>query len=228
MFAQVIEQIKSLNIRQLLTVCGISVIVSLLSSITTSIANLSILGILGRVVIFVCNGLIFAIGLYVSLLVLEHNRTVTDIMKDIDKPLLVNLILLNLIISLALSVGFALFVIPGLICLFLTCLAPYILVLERKGIVESLEESFSRVSSNIGIVLGILFLLTLIIVGTTLLSTILNPTSSIPVNAFFILTISTILSTITLYALYKAIKENSDSTQKISVESKDEDKQTNN
>jgi len=180
------------------------------------------------VTIFVCNSIVFAAGLYISLLVLEENRTITDIIKDIDKSLLINLILLNLIISLALSVGFALFVIPGLICLFLTCLAPYILILERKGIVESLEESFSRVSSNIGIVLGILFLLTLIIVGTTLLSIILNPTSSIPVNAFFILTISTILSTITLYALYKAIKENSDSTQKISVESKDEDKQTNN
>ncbi len=228
MFTQVIEQIKSLNIRQFLTVCGISVIVSSLSSITTSIANPSILGILGRVAIFVCNSIVFAAGLYISLLVLEENRTITDIIKDIDKSLLINLILLNLIISLALSVGFALFVIPGLICLFLTCLAPYILILERKGIVESLEESFSRVSSNIGIVLGILFLLTLIIVGTTLLSIILNPTSSIPVNAFFILTISTILSTITLYALYKAIKENSDSTQKISVESKDEDKQTNN
>lgn len=101
---------------------------------------------------------------------------------------------LNLLISL---VGFLFFIIPGLIFGFFMIFTPYILILENKGVVESMKKSFYLVRDNFWDLLIKFILIYLIIMSAVFVA------NFIPLANVFISAFSGIAISIYVYLLYK-------------------------
>ncbi len=204
MVIQVVKDIYYHIQHKILAIGILSMIIGLLSciGINHTYWNLVIPGL---------NLILFPTVLYLSIIFLEQGlspQSLQEIPRSVNLSLLLRSIGLNLIISLGALIGFRILVIPGLIFLFLTCLSPYILIVERKTIKDAIQESIIRTCSNLipAFTIYTLLLITISTIGLlTKFGTIVIPA---PVSRFLGITLSTGIFLITLYSLYKAMVMN--------------------
>lgn len=83
------------------------------------------------------------------------------------KPLLARLIWVTLVTALAVLAGMALLIIPGLIVLTIWSVAGQVIVVERKGVFDSLGRSYQLVQKTAWQVFG--FLISVTLIGVLLL-----------------------------------------------------------
>lgn len=117
-------------------------------------------------------------------------------------------VLLTIIMSIALFFLFLLLIIPGIIFSIYWIFAYYALIMDEKSIIESLRHSTSVVRGNWWRILGYLVLVTLILIGASLIVLIpvfilgwlvssVNPLAA----AFFAMTVSTAINALALVYL---------------------------
>ncbi len=202
MFGQVMEKAMSLSQRYFLPVWGLTLIVGVFSALAASVQNLSLIFAL-------INLVIFAIVFPIALVMLDKEIPLNEARKELDKNLVVKVFLLNILLYILLVIGFTLFILPGLVIAFFTALAPYILVLERKGVIQSLKESFSQISNNFATSFAVLVVLFVGLMIFFLIGTLLSPIISLPLSNLIVNSVSIAISTIVVYSLYATIRSNS-------------------
>ena len=106
-----------------------------------------------------------------------------------------------LLTGLIVMVGFMFLIIPGIILAFFLIFAPFILILEKKSITESIVESFRLVKNNFWEVLLRHLVIYFAFIVVVVISNFI-PLASIAVNF-----LSSIFMVIYMYLLYKSIRE---------------------
>lgn len=110
---------------------------------------------------------------------------------------IIGLFLLTWLITM---IGFIFLILPGIILGFFLVFAPFILVLEKKGIVDSIAESFRLVKNNFWEILLRLVVIYFAFMVVVIFSNFI-PLANIAINF-----LSSIFMVIYLYLLYKSVK----------------------
>jgi hypothetical protein len=110
-------------------------------------------------------------------------------------PVLWTLILAGLLIAVASTIGFALFIIPGLIVLTYFAVVAPVIVIERKGVLDALSRSVELVRGNGWQVFGVVVVLFLLeFVANLVLQAIANSVDTFAVYALAALVVSVLIA----------------------------------
>lgn len=91
---------------------------------------------------------VFQLGFIAITLKIARGQTpeISDLFSNFDK--LLTLFLVNVILGIAISLGFLMLIIPGIVIATLTCLAPWFVADRNLGVVESIMASYEATKGS--------------------------------------------------------------------------------